>query len=73
MYDKKVAGVCSGLAKYLDADVALVRIITMCALIFTGFVPVGVAYIVAWIAMPKDYGAMRPAQTYTAPAAAPAP
>ncbi|MBM3810103.1 MAG: PspC domain-containing protein [Acidimicrobiia bacterium] len=60
MYDKKVGGVCSGLAKYLDVDVTLVRVVTLLIAIFTG---VGfIAYIIAWFAMPADYGNMRPAQ-----------
>jgi len=54
MYDKKVAGVCSGIAKYLDVDVSLVRVLVLCFALVTG---VGfIAYILAWIVMPKDYG-----------------
>jgi len=60
MYDKKVGGVCAGLAKYLDVDVTLVRVVTLLIAIFTG---IGfIAYIIAWIAMPSDHGNMRPAQ-----------
>lgn len=52
-YDKKIAGVCAGVAHYLDVDVTLVRILW---LVLTFFPPsVGlVAYIVAWIVMPKE-------------------
>ena len=49
---KKIAGVCAGFARYLGADVLLVRIVWL-ALAFgagVGFI----AYIVAWILMPKD-------------------
>jgi phage shock protein C len=54
MYDKNIAGVCAGFARYLDVDVILVRIVWLCAAIFTG---VGfIAYFIAWILMPKDYG-----------------
>src|SRR5262245_50360833 len=54
MYDKNIAGVCAGFARYLDVDVILVRIVWLCFAIFTG---VGfIAYFVAWILMPKDYG-----------------
>ncbi len=52
--DKKLAGVCSGVAKYLDVDVTLVRLIWITLV----FVPPGIgliAYIVAWIVMPVDY------------------
>ncbi len=54
MREKKIAGVCAGFARYMDVDVTLMRVIWLLVAIFTG---VGfIAYIVAWIAMPKDYG-----------------
>jgi phage shock protein C len=52
-YDKKIAGVCAGIAKYLCVDVTLVRLVW---LIFT-FIPPSIgliAYIIAWIVMPKE-------------------
>ena len=52
--EKKVAGVCAGVARYFDADVTLVRILWLVLAIVT-FVPF-IAYLVAWIAMPKEYG-----------------
>ena len=61
MHEKSIAGVCAGFARYLDMDVTLMRILWLCLAIFTG---VGfIAYLVAWIVMPKDYSQM--------PAAAP--
>jgi phage shock protein PspC (stress-responsive transcriptional regulator) len=50
--DKKIAGVCAGFANYLGVDVTLVRIIWLMVVFFggTGFI----AYIIAWIAMPKE-------------------
>lgn len=53
VYDKKIAGVCAGLARYFGVDVTLVRIIAV-VLIFWP-VPIGlIGYIVAWIVMPRD-------------------
>jgi len=53
MYDKKIAGVCAGFARYFEVDVTLMRVLWLIVALFTG---VGfIAYIVAWIAMPKDY------------------
>ena len=52
--DRKIEGVCGGLAVYFNIDSTLVRIATVIALIATGFFPVGVAYIVAAIVAPKD-------------------
>ena len=51
MDNKKLAGVCSGLALYLDIDVTLVRILMLVALIFgsAGFW----IYVILWIAIPK--------------------
>ena len=52
--DKKIAGVCGGVAKYLGVDVTLVRLIW----IVLALVPPGVgliAYIVAWIVMPVEH------------------
>ncbi|MBI4874197.1 MAG: PspC domain-containing protein [Acidobacteria bacterium] len=53
MRDKTIAGVCAGFARYLDIDVTLVRILWLCLAIFfgTGFL----AYVIAWIVMPKDW------------------
>ena len=52
MRDKKIAGVCAGFADYFGVDVTLMRIIWLLAALFggTGFV----AYLIAWIAMPKE-------------------
>jgi len=52
--NKKVAGVCSGLARYLDADVTLVRIVWLILLLGFGVGLLG--YIAAWIIMPSDHG-----------------
>ena len=64
--DKKIAGVCSGLARYMGADVTLVRIMVLC-LAFWG---IGVVfYIACWILMPMDplLLAPPPRQTQNAP------
>ena len=50
--DKKIAGVCAGLAKYFNIDPTLVRvlwIISVCAL-GTGVL----AYAVCWFVMPEE-------------------
>ena len=54
-YDKKWAGVCAGLAKYLDVDVTLIRIAVVAAFFCSGGL-VFFAYIVASFIMPVDYG-----------------
>ncbi len=59
--DRKLAGVCAGVARYFGVDVTLVRILTVALTIW----PIGVGaivYIVCWIAMP-DEPLMLPAAT----------
>jgi len=50
--DKKLGGVCSGFAEYLDIDVTLVRILTLAVICITGFIPGFIAYLLAWLIMP---------------------
>jgi phage shock protein C len=51
--DCKIAGVCGGLAEYLDADSTIVRLVFVLVFVFTGFIPAGLAYVIAWILMPQ--------------------
>lgn len=51
--DKKIAGVCSGVAKYLDVDVTVVRLIWITLVFLPPSIGL-IAYIVAWIVMPVD-------------------
>ena len=49
--DKKLAGVCGGLAEYFGIDSTIVRLILVLAVLFAG---VGVlAYIIAALVMPE--------------------
>ena len=50
--DRKIAGVCGGIANYLNIDPIVVRIIFLLAFICgsLGFW----AYIIVWIAAPED-------------------
>lgn len=50
--DKMLAGVAGGIARYLGADVTLVRVITAALALFTG---AGAAlYLVAWLLIPAE-------------------
>ena len=56
--DKKIAGVCGGLAEYFDLDPTLVRVLWLLLVFFAG---TGVlAYLVLWIALPLAPPRMRP-------------
>jgi len=48
--DKKIGGVCAGLADYFDLDPTVVRIVWLLAILFagTGFL----LYVILWIALP---------------------
>jgi len=50
--DKKIAGVCAGLAAYLNLDVGLVRAIVLLAAVFTGFFVVIAGYIALTFLVP---------------------
>lgn len=50
--DKMVAGVCGGLARYLNVDPTLVRVGAVISL-FIGFPAVLLGYLVAWAIVPK--------------------
>ena len=49
--DRRIAGVCSGLAAYFDVDVVLIRVLMLVALVAgsAGFW----IYVILWIAVPK--------------------
>ena len=50
--DKKLAGVCGGLAEYLGMDVSIIRLIAVLAAVFAGG---GVlAYIIAALVIPEQ-------------------
>lgn len=72
VYDKKIAGVCAGFARYFGVDVTLIRVLWLVAIFFP--FPLGlIAYIVAWIAMPRDPLALpEPSPQPAAPGAHPA-
>ncbi len=50
--DRMLAGICGGLAEYLDADPTIVRVVTALAILFTGLP--AIAYLVAWIIIPEN-------------------
>ena len=48
--DKKIAGVCAGLADYFDLDPTIVRVVWVLAFLCAG--TGGLAYIILWIVLP---------------------
>jgi phage shock protein C len=49
--DKKIAGVCAGLAEYFDLDPTIIRLVWVLAFFFGG--AGGLAYLVLWIVLPE--------------------
>jgi phage shock protein C len=64
-HNKTIAGVCAGLAEYLNVDISVVRAIFLIALVLkgVGFIP----YIVLWIVLPKKPYFTDPKVDYTVP------
>jgi phage shock protein C len=59
----RIAGVCAGIAEYLEADVTLVRLVwVILSIVPGGFIGGLVAYIAAWAVMP-DASGPEPADT----------
>lgn len=50
--DKKILGVCGGIAEFFDTDPTLVRLAWILITVLTGVVPGIIAYFVAAVVMP---------------------
>jgi phage shock protein C len=51
--DQFIAGVCGGLARYMNIDSSLVRILVVVIALMTGFLPVIIGYILMAIIVPE--------------------
>ena len=61
--DRKIAGVCGGMAEYFDVDPTVVRLLWALTLIF-GVLPSIIAYIICWIVIPEKPKIMSPTKAY---------
>jgi phage shock protein C len=66
MHEAKIAGVCAGFARYFGVDVTLVRVLWVVLTVFPMPCFGLIAYIVAWIVMPKDPVALAMTQAHPA-------
>lgn len=57
--DGWVAGVCAGIADYFGWSVKLIRVLLILGLVFSGFFPVGVLYLVLWYLMDPAEGSLQ--------------
>ena len=51
--DRMISGVCGGVARYLNIDATLVRVLMVVALLIGFFTP-GIAYLIAWALIPEE-------------------
>ena len=51
--DKKIAGVCGGIAETYDIDSTLIRLAWVFIGLATAIIPALITYIVAWIIIPQ--------------------
>lgn len=49
--DRKIAGICGGIAEYLDIDPTIVRIIAV-LLLLPGGLPGFIPYVILWVVVP---------------------
>jgi phage shock protein C len=52
--DKKITGLCAGIAEYLDVDVTVVRRIVVVLTLTTWLIPMVLAYLIASSITPKE-------------------
>ena len=52
--DRRIAGVCGGIAKYLNVDPTVVRILFLISILF-GFLGIW-AYLIVWLIAPEEGG-----------------
>jgi len=51
--NRKILGVCAGIAETYDIDPAVVRLATVFLFLATAIIPVLVTYILGWIFLPE--------------------
>ena len=49
-----IAGVCAGIAKYFDRDVAIIRIVWALAALIPPLFPGIAAYLIGWLLLPVE-------------------
>lgn len=52
--DKKLTGLCGGIAEYFDVDSSIIRLAWIIMTVLTGIMPGVIAYFVAAIIVPSD-------------------
>jgi phage shock protein PspC (stress-responsive transcriptional regulator) len=63
LVNRRVAGVCAGVAQAYGLDVTLLRLLTV-VLFFAGFGSIVLVYLAAWIVIPNEYYAQAAPVTF---------
>jgi phage shock protein PspC (stress-responsive transcriptional regulator) len=51
--NRKIAGVCGGLAEYFGVDATIIRIIAV-ILLLPGWIPGFLPYVILWVVVPEE-------------------
>ncbi len=65
--EKKLLGVCSGIAEYAVLDVTLVRLLVLAFIFLTGLFPGALFYVLAALVMPEYETVARDTSSHDAP------
>ena len=49
-----IAGVCGGIAEYLDTDPTLIRLLWILITVFSMVLPGIIAYLICWVIIPEE-------------------
>jgi phage shock protein C len=52
--NKKIAGICGGIAEMMDVDPTVVRLVVIVVGLVTGIIPFIIAYVIAWWIVPEQ-------------------
>lgn len=52
--ERMLAGVCGGIAEYMNVDPTIIRLVFASASIFTAIFPGVLIYLIMWAVVPKD-------------------
>lgn len=52
-YDHKIAGICGGLADYMNSDPTLIRVLAVASFLFSGGLTL-LLYLIAWIIVEEE-------------------
>lgn len=58
-HDKKIAGVCGGIAEYFEFNSIIFRLFVVFVSLITGLIPSIITYLVAMLIIPKDTHTVR--------------